>query len=182
MNKALRLSFEPGLLSEHALPSNSDWSPKIFQKQLFGMNQGFVHISLPHYCMMEGRLILEGKETIFGIAVESVPGESLRDKRSWLNIADQMQLQELTTKGWCVQHTSSHLAVLPSGFFHILLAEENTICLRWSISSDEADNKRVEHLLLQLVSDYKELGDPSKGYKGLIMYLQADSCCSHPAC
>ena len=166
-------AFDPSVVTMLPLPrENVEWSKKVYAREVFGFQKGFVNISVPHFGCMECRLVFEGEETIIGLPVADIPGPSLKEKRAFLFSASVDQLEPLIAKGFCVHHDQTHAVINPSGFLHIYLTDPGAIGMRWSVSSDQGDNLRVGRMLQYLTTSFREMAIPSAGYTSFLAFLE----------
>ena len=121
---------------------------------------------------MESRLLLQGSQLIGGIPFEKVPGETLKDKRSYVFSCDQKNLQDLFQDGgWLLKLAEASVAVIPSGFL-IVCSSTGTVGLRWSCCSDVAGTARVIDTLSALLAAYPEMRSSDIGYAEFLDYIR----------
>lgn len=170
VTKVLTKSLESLLLSTYPLPG-SEWSAKVFVRQLYAAKEGFVNIGLPHMALMEMRILFSGSETLYGFAYDDVPGASLKDKRMWLMTQSAQKLHEKLS--WAACHDSTKALVVPTG--HLIVACYGECRgMRFSISSDDADKSRVRRMLNLLFESHRELASASSGYAPFCQFLDED--------
>ena len=112
-----------------------------------GLRKIFCTVNFPAFGCMEGRLVLEGTETVMGIPLDAVPprGPDFFQKRAWLQACSKEDLLTLVREnGWCVAHNNSQCPIVPSGFICVYFCAEKTKLIRWGISSDGRDTERVQ--------------------------------------
>lgn len=74
--------------------------------------------------------------------------------------------------GFMFKSTPGDLCVIPSGFLTVSIGLDYNFGLRWALSSDEEDTRRVSFYLKELLSKYPELTNPSVGYAQWSAYLE----------
>jgi hypothetical protein len=74
--------------------------------------------------------------------------------------------------GFALEHDSTKLAVLPTGFIYIIVSQAS-VGLRWSLSSDESDTNRVKLGLTNLIHSFPEMGNASTGCKQFLDWLSS---------
>lgn len=173
--KILGKAFDAAMFSQLPVPASLEWAQKVFQTQFVGMQQHFAHVGVPHFALMEARVVLEGSETVFGIPIDDCPGDDIRGKRNWLMQSSSTDVSAVVEKsGWCITHDQTAAVVIPSGCICIIVSEAETTVMRWSMSSDEACTNRAKFTIINLLRSFKELANPSTGYQAFANYLDAD--------
>ena len=172
--KILCDSTDPSLFTKLSLP-NVDWAAKIFRFEFVGMQKLFSMPMFPHFGLMEARLCIQGSETIMGMRTDSCPGEDLNTKRQWLASVKGEDLEEVLERGgWIVTHDGSEVVVVPSGCVYLIYTTEESIVLRWSMSSDEACLTRTKHQIAGMLSAFKDIALPSTGYGAFSTFINSD--------
>ena len=119
-------------------------------------------------------MLLSGSEAIVGFPMDQVPGESFKDKKHWLLNQKKETLIAVAKKGFAVKHDSCRPVVIPSGFLLAYCSEDGATGMRWSVSSDNADNARVLGSLKMLLASHPELSGTAYGYTQFKSCLEAD--------
>ena len=172
--KELKHAFEPSLFATLVVPNDEGWAQKIFMPQLWGATGGHVQCGYSPFCMMDCRMVLEGSETIAGIALAAIPGNNLKEKRKFVFMQAIDKISELITAGGFIfSHDSSKIAVLPTGFLYIICSDTLVRGIRWSCSSDDPDTNRVKCGLADITASYPEVGNLSTGYAQYRDWLSA---------
>ena len=174
IEKILHKGYDPVMLTVLPVPTSDDWGRKVYVRHVFGAQEGWTHVGMPHMCCMEVRVILEGSESILGFPYDEIPGSSAKEKRVWLASASADELHERNTRGFCITYDQTEAAVIPSGYMCVHVAHKTTFGLRWSISSDQQDSTRVKRLLRELLAAFRELSQPSTGHTGFLSFLDCD--------
>ena len=173
VSKFLRQAFDHQLFTRHPLPTASPWASKIYQVTPFVANTPWFHVGFPSFGCMECRLITEGCMYYIGIAIENVPGETIKEKRRSIIQGDKDSLLSLVQQhGWCVKLCEGECLVVPTGFLIISLC--NTVCygMRWCCSSDINDRLRNVQQLTSLLAEFGELRQPTTGYQQFLDFLK----------
>ena len=115
---------------------------------------------------------LEGEMVIAGIPVERIAGSNLNEKRNLvLHTASEGIEALVAAGGYCFKQTITSVAVLPTGFLHIV-ASKGCKGIRWSLSSDAGDRARVITMLGDFVANFQEARNPSSGNPQFLEFLQ----------
>ena len=122
---------EPSMLTSQTLPKDGDWHSNVYMKQAFGAHGNWVHVGMPHMCLMEVRILFSGRETVFGFPYDAVPGSSAKEKQTWLAGASADDLGTLARSGFCVTHDRTEAIMVPPGFMLIYFAPEATTGVRF---------------------------------------------------
>ena len=111
---------------------------EFFEMQLFGLVEGYKHISASTFCLPECRLTLEGSEITAGLKVELLDGDDMRQKCAQMTKMSFAEFAQLAAEGGFV-HVSAPgtLLVLPPGFLFMQAAKKTTQGLRWSFWDQE---------------------------------------------
>ena len=169
--KKLKSGIDPALFQSMALPS-CDWSTRVFEIQFFGCRQYFVNVALGHFGCVECRLVLSGSETIFAVNHQHVPGNTLADKRGFLNTCADMDFAAVMARGFRMESDGSAVAIIPSGFFFVTLSQD-VRGVRWSCAGDDSDRTRVQDMVQKMVSSIAEFSQPSSGYPAMLEFLDS---------
>ena len=173
IDKVLVKAFDPSVVTMLPLPQQAaEWSKKVYAREIFGFQKGFVNICVAHFGCMECRLVFEGSETIIGLPVSDIPGPSLKEKRAFLFSATVDQLEPLISKGFSVHHDQTRMVILPSGYIHIYLTDPGVVGMLWSVSSDGIDNLRVARMLQDLTQRFRAMANPSAGHTSFLSFLE----------
>ena len=170
VNKMLDTGFDQNVRAKMLLPA-LDWAKMVFETVMWMTGVGHVHVGMGHFCCMEARLLLEGKEIVLGIPLEKIPGSNMKEKRKHLFSATIDTLTTLLGQGGFLhEHDSSKLLVLPTGFMFVFVST-GACGLRWAVSSDDADTERVKAHLSALIHAFPEMKNPSTGHGQLLDWL-----------
>jgi hypothetical protein len=150
----LKAKYDSMLFTTSALPAAA-WSQEVYQLQLYASAQYLITIAVPHLGLMEARLAIEGSETCCAIKVELIPGQTLFDKRQWVLNACAQDLQPVVNKGVKVTNDGTGVCVFPTGVM-VISVSRGVKALRWSLSSDDADDMRVKVMIRSLVEGFEE--------------------------
>ena len=166
------LSAHDGIFTKVCIPKELEWGTKVYPVQAHAQRYGTCTASVLHFGAMESRLLLQGSQLIGGIPFEKVPGETLKDKRSYVFSCDQKSLQDLFQDGgWLLKLAEASVAVIPSGFL-IVCSSTGTVGLRWSCCGDVADTARVIDTLSALLAAYPEMRSSRIGYAEFLDYIR----------
>ena len=98
-------------------------------------------------------------------------GDGLKETRAWLTSASKDDLSDFfARKGFAVEHDSSNLLVIPSGFICCVFSSGAKM-IRWGLSSDDSDTDRVKKSLDMLLQSSEELRETSADYTEFQRYL-----------
>lgn len=173
----LTKAFDSQLFTKMPLPSADvhPWVSKVAVFQAFATCPNWYTVGSTHMATMECRLLTSGSETIMGFSYDNVPGHTFKEKRAYLLGAPSAMLKQLLSSGgFALQHDSTKLVLLPSGFLYYYVCTSGCNGIRWSVHADEHDQERVKHMLSALLDSHPELAMPSKGHKAFLTYLQSD--------
>ena len=77
--KARGKCYDAQLFTKYQLPANQDWAEKVYRKEYFGNVQHHIQIAMPHFGCMEARMVLYGEGVVFGMALDDIPGATIRE-------------------------------------------------------------------------------------------------------
>ena len=128
-------------------------------------------------CTLEARIYLAGSETVVGIPVDAVPGQTLREKRAHVSdlTIDAMLCLCKDKKGFTCTLTSNKnfLYLIPSGYI-VAWASNGATSLRWGVSSDEQDSARVAHMCKIGITVFPEFRVQSNPIYNLRFFLEGN--------
>ena len=163
----LRKSWDAQAFTQHPLPNGAAWASLPFALQAFVNADKYMFIGVAHFGMMEGRVLLSGKEVCYGLQLESVPGNNAKEKRAYVASRDTSWLHSSIDQGhgFITMHNVDELFIVPSGFMVVYIACGECTGLRWSISADGADVDRTMASLACVLAGYPELRNAKHGYQ-----------------
>ena len=125
---------------------------------------------------MEMRVLFGGPESTVGYAYDEVAGTTVKEKRAWILAAAPADIMKHVKDGtgFCLTHDQTTAALLPSGFIYTVMSSTGCTGLRWSVSADQSDNRRVRRMCEVLQTSYKEMAAPSTGYPQWVRFLEAE--------
>ena len=120
-----------------------------------------------HFCTLDARVLLEGKQLVLGAHVDKIPGCTIREKKSHMYTASPEFVADMlsSSDAFFVKLEPGQLLATPSGFMLAVASIGTTSGIRWSVSYDESDNVRVKNLVAQMMLDFPELKGVSRGYQ-----------------
>ena len=123
---------------------------------------------------MEGRLLLEGTEHIFGIKTDLVPGNSIREKKAFLYTMSSEFLNDALSSSQAFFYIllPGIMFTIPSDYMVCVASATNTKGVRWSLSADDNDSARVKKVLTAVLASFPELRGMDKGYQQFCDFLQ----------
>ena len=116
-------------------------------------------------------MVLYGEGVVFGMALDDIPGATIREKRAWLYTSLAADLRPVVAKGWAAAMTDEAVVLIPSGHMVVTVGDAMS-GYRWSVSSDQSDQARVKDVLSMLLASFRELAQPSVGYQNYLNYLE----------
>jgi len=172
--KEFKKGFDAQLFTAMPLPKQ-DWASSVFKPQWFGAQKNFNYSGLSPMCLMEAKLLMSGSMVICGWSLDVMRnlGADLKVKRQAALMANSEQLNAWIAagKGFATRLQPGDIILIPSGFFFMVSATEDSNGIRWAVSSDEADSCRVRDNLGVLMDSYPALKNPSKGLISLYNFL-----------
>ena len=175
--KTISKSLDKVFTTAHILP-DEPWAKKVQGLEIVYINDTISHevrVTSTHFASVEARVYLDGEtdDVIMGFPFEKVEGASWKEKRKSLKLLGVDDLKQLVTStgGFVVRPKKDSVVVIPSGF---LMASASAECtyLRWAISSDMDDTRRVVFMLETLVAEFPEIRSASTGYSQLLEHLK----------
>ena len=151
----LKKFVDPMLLTRLPLPG-VPWASKVYDPQFFAYRPKYLHVGLSHFGCMDVRVFAGGECIIAGIALASLDGASMKEKRgSVFHMAVDDLAKVIKTNGFIFKAVAdSEIICLPSGFLYIEVCEEGCQGMRWSVSSDSGDSERVRENLVGMLDAY----------------------------
>lgn len=163
MLNALTEALDPALFHRLAVPKGCSWEEQMFGLQSFASSPQQISVCFTHFAAMEARLLLEGEEVILAMPIDTVPGESLKEKRKYIFQAPNEAVKTLVDNGgFMLKHSSTHPVVLPSGFSYAI-ASSGCVGIRWTSSADDNDTRRFRTGLGLMLESFPELRNPNLG-------------------
>ena len=146
-------SFACSLFQSRPLPMQP-WAQEVVTHQAFGYAANYRGVNWSHLGLMESVLVVSGVMKMVGIESDKVPGATFKDKRKFLfnNTIDVIK-PLVENSGFLLTMKPGILYTLPTGFVRIIATSVGESCkgVRWSMSSDEADDARVMIALRGLI-------------------------------
>ena len=175
IQKDIKKSYDAQVLTAPILP-DEPWANRIYTPELYVSIDNCMNIFTTHHCVIEARMILTGSENIVGFPYGSVPGDNFAEKRQHVMkmTIDEMQSFIVTSKGFAAKMNEDNdvIWLIPSGFI-IIYASNGCSSLRWGVSSDDADNTRVVHMLEQIMASLPETRAPQSNFFKLHEFMTA---------
>ena len=110
------------------------WASRVYSPELFATSDGHTNIFTTNNCTIEGRIVLNGEESIVGAPYSSVPGEGFRAKRHHLSqlTIDGLETLMQQSNGFVATMTDSAdmLYLIPRGFM-FMWASKGCTSIRW---------------------------------------------------
>ena len=103
IRKLLKRAFagQGSIFTRILIPLQGEWSSKVYATHAIGQRNGTATVVISHFGAMEARLLTSGSEIIAGVPLGKIPGDSVKDKRTFVFSATQGVLQELIKgSGW----------------------------------------------------------------------------------
>ena len=141
---------------------------------MFGFQDRHVHSGWNHFACSETRLVLQGSLHVCALDPLKVPGDSYKDKRTYLYSFTVDSLAALVKQGGFYGLVdSSQYVCFPSGFLVVVAAETKCVGLRWSLSSDDKDTSRVSSDLKMLLTSFPEMKSSGTGYHQFLQFIDS---------
>lgn len=152
---------------------DEDWAKKVYAFEISASAENHTIMSPTRFGCCEGRILLDGSETVCAIPMNGIEGDSLVQKRAFLNqmtIDAFQRFLEKTPNVFISKLTANNMVLIPSGFL-LCVASHGSMVFRWSVSGDSVDSSRVRTTLQQLMKSYKEYMLPTHGVIQLTQFL-----------
>ena len=176
--KLMREGLDAQCISRLVLPEEP-WAKRIYEPEVYCTTPAFLNIFTTNNCVAECRIVLKGIEAIVGIPYQAVPGANFRDKRHHVSQLTEVQLKTLveSTKGFATKFdgTLDDVFMIPSGFL-IISTSEGCASLRWGVSADDGDTRRVGTMIAEVMASFREFRTNSNPIAKLGEYIQEAMC------
>ena len=164
--------------TQHVLP-DLPWAHKVACPELITIDERkskSTKICSSHFASVEVRLYLEDDDVIMGLPFDKVQGATFREKQLYLRSLsiDAMKTLIGSASGFLMKPQAGELVVMPTGFVYASATIQTTF-VRWMVSSDMDDNRRVMTMLELLTEEFSEFRQPSTGHTQFLEHLQAFS-------
>jgi len=172
LHKVMKKGLDPQFLNKHLLP-DEPWAHKVYELDVVLTSKSYANIAATHYGSIEGRLYLEGHDTVVGLPIDKVEGSTWEDKRQTLSLMSVDEINKVVkdTGGFVLKCSEKSIVLLPSGFL-ILSASVDACYIRYPVSGDSMDTQRVVSTLETLVSQCPECRDPRSCYPQFLSSLK----------
>ena len=125
---------------------------------------------------MEARILLSGKQTVYGARINSLGGEVREsNQRLLVTTADAFASSYSSQDVFVVALTPGSLLVVLSGFMTIVATVESCIGIRWSVGGDDADSNRVAATLTTVLLQFLEMRRETPGLSKFEEFLASAS-------
>jgi len=176
VQKILKSAFDPHTQTKLLLPQE-EWASRVYAPEIFVTEPGHQYTFPTNNATCEARLYLEGFDCVMGVPYEAVQGQTLRDKRQYLNSLPIDRLEQLMkdSKGFLTKtNEPDKLYMFPSGFL-LVNASNGSTCIRWGVSADDTDTQRVRLMAHNIIQSHPEFANGSQALGPFLGWLNSQA-------